>query len=85
MEEIQKYFGPVHNRNGYNYVFSENPEIIAKVEILWMIIHQKMCVPASRIILLGMAKKPIMDLKGDKMNWAMYVEWTNREQYCPKG
>ncbi len=39
MEEIQKYFGPVHNRNGYNYVFSENPEIIAKVEILWMIIH----------------------------------------------
>jgi hypothetical protein len=56
MEDIQKYFGPIHNQNGHNYVFSENPKIIAKVESLWMIIHQKMCVPASRIISLGMAK-----------------------------
>jgi hypothetical protein len=26
-----------------------------------------------------------MDLKGDKMNWAMYVKWTNRKQQCKKG
>jgi hypothetical protein len=77
MEEIHKCFGPIHNRNGYSFVFNENLEIITKVESLWMIIHQKMCVLASRIILLGMAKGVVMDLKGDKMNWAMYVEWTN--------
>ncbi len=77
MEEIHKYFGPVHNKNGYSYVFNENPEIIAKVESLWMIIHQKTYVPASRIIFLGMARRVVMDLKGDKMNWVMYIEWTN--------
>jgi len=65
MEEIQKYFGPIHNQNG----FKENPKIIATVESFWMIIHQKMCVPTSRIIFLGMAKGIVMDLKGDKMKW----------------
>jgi hypothetical protein len=62
-----------------------NPKIIAKVESLCMIIHQKMCVPASRIISLGMARGVVMDLKGGKMNWAMYVEWTNQKQQRQKG
>ncbi len=66
IEEIHKYFGHVHNQNGYSYVFNENLEIIAKVESLW--IHQKTCVRLSRIIFLGMARGVVMDLKGDKMN-----------------
>jgi hypothetical protein len=42
-----------------------------------MVIHQKPCVLASKIISLGMVSKFIMQMKGKKMNWAMYVEWTN--------
>jgi hypothetical protein len=39
VEEVHKYFGPMHKKNGYNYVFSEDPEVIAKVEGLWMVIN----------------------------------------------
>ncbi len=80
MDYIQKYFGPIHNQNGYNYVLNENPKIIAEIESLCMIIHQKMCVLASRIISLGMARRIVIDVKGDMMNWAMYAKWTNQEQ-----
>lgn len=48
MEDIHKYFGHVHNKNGYSYVFSEDLEVIAKVKGLWMIIHQKPYVPGSQ-------------------------------------
>jgi hypothetical protein len=58
-------------------VFNDNPELIAKMEGLWMITHQKPCVLASKIISLGMVRKLIMQMKGKKMNWAIYVEWTN--------
>jgi hypothetical protein len=80
MEEIQKYFGLVHNNNGYNHVFNENLEIITKVENLWIVIHQKLKVLVLRIISLGMAKRDVMDLKGQQMNWAMHAKWTNQEQ-----
>jgi hypothetical protein len=71
VEETHKYFGPMHNKNGYNYVFSEDPKMIAKVEGLWMVIHQKPHVPSSRIISLGMARGIVMELKGKKMNEVM--------------
>ncbi len=81
MEEVHKFFGLVHNKNGYIYVFSEDPTMIAKVESLWMVIHQNPFVFTSRIILLGMARGMVMELnKGRKMNWVMYIEWTNQEQ-----
>ncbi len=68
MEEVHKVFGPIHNRNGYSYVFNEDPAVIAKVEGLWMVIHHKPFVPSSRIISLGMARRIMMELKGKKMN-----------------
>ncbi len=81
MEEVHKFFGLVHNKNGYIYVFSEDPTMIAKVESLWMVIHQNPFVFTSRIILLGMARGMVMELnKGRKMNWVMYIEWKNQEQ-----
>jgi hypothetical protein len=61
----------MHNKNGYNYVFSEDPKMIAKVEGLWMVIHQKPHVPSSRIISLGMARGIVMELKGKMMNEVM--------------
>jgi hypothetical protein len=48
MKDIDKYFRHVHNKNGYSYVFSEDLEVIAKIEGLWMIIHQKPFVLGSR-------------------------------------
>ncbi len=80
VEEVHMYFGPMHNKNGYNYVFSEDLKVIAKVEGLWMVIHQKPHVPSSRIISLGMARNIVMELKRKKMNQAMYAKWTNQEQ-----
>jgi hypothetical protein len=78
MEEMHKCFGLVHNKNGYSYVFSEDPLVITKVESLWMVIHQNPFVLISRIISLAMARGVVMELnKKRKMNWMMYVEWTN--------
>jgi hypothetical protein len=83
--EVHKFFGPMHNKNKYSHVFNEDPMVIVKVESLWMVIHQKPFVLASRIILLGMARGVVMELnKGRKMNWAMYIEWTNQEQQRQK-
>ncbi len=80
MEDIHKFFGPIQNKNGYNYVFNENPKVIAKVEGLWMSFHQKTGVPTSRIISLIMARRIMTELvKGKKMNWAMYAKWMNQE------
>ncbi len=79
MEEIQKYFGLVHNNNGYNHIFNENLEIITKVEDLWII-----RILVLKIISLDMARKVVMDLKGQQMNWAMYAKWTNQEQQRQK-
>jgi len=79
VEEMHKYFGPMHNKNGYSYVLSEDPKVITKVEGLWTMIHQKPHVLTSRIISLGMARCVLMELKGKKMNWVMYTKWTNQE------
>ncbi len=32
MKEIHNYFGPIHNKNGYNNVFNGNPKLITKME-----------------------------------------------------
>ncbi len=54
LEEINKFFGPIVNKNTYSYEFTKDPIFIEKVERLWMVVHQKACVPASRLISLGM-------------------------------
>jgi hypothetical protein len=56
-EDVAKYFGLVHNKNGYSYVFCEDPMFIEKVETLWMLIHQKRCVPSTRLVSLSFTKK----------------------------
>ncbi len=33
MEEIQKYFGPIQNQNGYNYVFKEILRLLQKLRV----------------------------------------------------
>ncbi len=77
LEDVLNIFGQVVNRNGYNYVHCENPELVAKVEILLMIIYQKSCVPITWIILVGVARGIVCEENGKKMNWAAYVGWRN--------
>ncbi len=80
MEEIQKYFGLVHNNNGYNHIFNENLEIITKVEDLWIDILQKLRVLVLRIISLGMARRVVMDLKEQQRQKDSLVKLMNNEK-----
>ncbi len=47
LEEINKFFGLV-KKNGYSYEFTKDPIFIEKVERLWMVVHPKAYVLASR-------------------------------------
>jgi hypothetical protein len=80
LKDISKFFGPLINKNGYSYVHSNDLEFIEKVESLWTTIHQKPYLPSSQLISLGMAKGLACEKMGKAMNWAMYGEWTNKEQ-----
>jgi hypothetical protein len=50
------FFGQVRYRNGYSYVHCQDPKLITKVKNLFMIIHQKPCVPTTQIISIKMAR-----------------------------
>jgi hypothetical protein len=67
-KDIFKLFGPLANKNGYNYVHIDYPKFIEKMESLWMIIHQKPYVPTSRLISMGMAKGLACEKMGKLMN-----------------
>jgi hypothetical protein len=56
LEEVSKIFQPIINKNGYNYMFPEDPKCIEEIELLWMIVHQKPYLPTSRLIYLGMTR-----------------------------
>jgi hypothetical protein len=56
LEDIDKIFGPIVNKNKYNYEFTKDPLFIKKIKTLWMVIHQKPYMPTSRLIFLGMAR-----------------------------
>jgi len=36
LEDISKIFGPIVNKNGYNYEFTKDPLFIEKIKTLWM-------------------------------------------------
>jgi hypothetical protein len=77
LEEINKFFGHVVNKNSYSYELTKDPIFIEKVERLWMVVHPKACVLASKLISLGMAQGLTCERLGKPLNWAMYVKWTN--------
>jgi hypothetical protein len=49
-EEVLELFGPLTNKNGYRYSFNNNLELMKHIEELWMIAHQHMKMPTTRII-----------------------------------
>jgi hypothetical protein len=79
LKDISKFFGPIVNKNGYSYEFTKDLVFIEKVEKLWMVVHQKPCMLAPRLIALGMVKGLACEKMGKKMNLAMYANWTNSE------
>jgi hypothetical protein len=62
-KRTQKYFGRVVNKNGHHYSKCSNATFIVKVKKLWMIIHKKHFVLASRLITLNMARGMVCELK----------------------
>ena len=49
-EDIEKFFGPLINRNGYMYSHTKDKDLIKEVEHLWMVTHQHIGVPNNRQI-----------------------------------
>ncbi len=48
--KVEEFFGNPINRNGYRYCHLDNEELIIRVELLWMIVHQRTQVPCIRMI-----------------------------------
>ncbi len=63
-EEIEIFYGLIVNKKGHHHTKCSNLELIVKVERLWMIVHQKPYVLASKIITLGMATGIVYEMKG---------------------
>jgi len=55
-KEVVKYFRPIVNKNGHSYIYNQDLVLIEKVLKLWMVIHQKQCVPTTWVVSLGFAK-----------------------------
>ena len=80
-QELVDFFGPLINKNGFRYMGLEDVNLIAKIELRWMQIHQKSQMPSTRLIAKGMARGIYCEEKKRKVNWAAYAEWTNAEQW----
>ncbi|CAM6022242.1 unnamed protein product [Sphagnum balticum] len=63
-KEVQKYFGLVVNKIRHRYSKCSNATFIMTAKKLWMIIHQKPYVLASKLITLSMARRMVCELKG---------------------
>jgi hypothetical protein len=50
MQKWKSFFGKPINRIRYKYCHLNNEELIIRVELLWMIVHQRTQVPCTRII-----------------------------------
>ncbi len=64
LEDVSKGFGPIINKNGYNYIYLNDPLYIEKIELLWMIIHQKLYLLVFRWISFGMTIGLVVEKMG---------------------
>jgi len=53
---VDVLFGQRVDNNGYKYSYSKNTDFMKRVERLWMITHQRIQVPNTRLINLVEAK-----------------------------
>lgn len=66
--KVEVVFGGLVNKNGYKYMQCGNPELIACIENLWMVLHQKTWLPSSCLILIAMAKGIVCEKGSHVMN-----------------
>ncbi len=64
LEDVSNFFGAIINKNGYNYTYLNDPMYIEKIEVLWMIIHQKLYLHVLRWISLGMTIGLVVEKMG---------------------
>jgi hypothetical protein len=78
--EVEAFFCPFVNKNGYKYMECGDPKFITFIKNLWMIIHQKAWLPTSWLIPLAMARGITCERKVETvMNWALFATWTKKE------
>jgi hypothetical protein len=85
LDYIEKHvlvlFGPLTNKSGFCYSFNNNLELVKHIEKLWMIAHQHTKMPTTQIINKALASGVVCERKNHLINWAMFVEWTIRDQF----
>jgi len=62
IEKVAKYFGPIVSKNGHSYVLNQVLVLVEKIKKLWMVIHQKCYVLATRVVSLGFARRVAMEM-----------------------
>lgn len=67
LEDVSRVFRAIINKHGYNYTYLNDPMYIEKIELLWMIIHEKLYLHVLRWISLGMT----IGLVVEKMGWTI--------------
>ena len=76
----ESLFGPPQNGNGYRY-FQCSGDFVRSVETIWMICHQKTVIPNTCMVNVSKAKGfAYKVLKKKDTNWALFAEWTCRDQ-----
>ena len=78
--DVESLFGARQNGNGYRHATMDEA-FVRKVETMWMICHQKTVVPNTRMVNVSEAKGFAYEIvKKKKTNWALFAEWTCRDQ-----
>ncbi len=54
----------------------DNEELIARVELLWMVTHQITQVPCTWMINNADARGIVYEQKEKQVNWCMFGKWT---------
>jgi hypothetical protein len=80
-DEVISVFGQKVGGNGYKYTNCDDESLVKKVELRWMICHQRTSLPNTRLINISEARGFLYEvLKGKPTNWAVRAEWTCRQQ-----
>ncbi len=79
-EEVEALFGPSIIMNKYRYCHINDDELIARIENLFMVTHQRTQVPNTHIINKAEVKGIICKRKGKDVNWCVHTKWTIRDQ-----
>jgi hypothetical protein len=66
--EVEALFGPCINKNGYRYTYTNDEEVIAFVEMLWMTMHQRTQVPSICMTNKVAIKRIVCERKGKQVN-----------------